>query len=136
MKVKDTMPGPSGDLALQIIAMPRDTNPNGDIFAGWLISQMDLAAATTAGEISKGRVVTVAVERMEFLSPVRVGDQIRCYTRLLDTGRSSMKIEVEVWIKDSTSSEYRKVTNATFIFVAVKEDGGIRTLPSSLSDVI
>lgn len=135
MRSRNNSVAPSGDMTLKVIAMPKDTNPQGDIFAGWLIMQMDMAVATKAQEISKGRVVTVAVERMEFLSPVRVGDQVACYTRLTDTGRSSMKFEVEVWVKDAHSAEHRKVTQATFIYVAVKEDGGIRSLPSGLSDL-
>lgn len=127
----DSNIGPSGRLTLQVVTMPKDTNPNGDIFAGWLISQMDLAAATIAGQISKGRASTVVMERVEFLSPVSIGDQVSCYTELLDSGRSSMKIRVEVYVTDSHANQTRKVTEAVFIYVAINEIGGIRVLPNS-----
>ncbi|MDX1452165.1 MAG: acyl-CoA thioesterase [Oleiphilaceae bacterium] len=124
------MPTPSGQLMLQIQALPRDTNAHGDIYAGWLIQQMDLAAAACAGQISKGRATTVAMERIEFMSPVSVGDHVSCYTDLLDTGRSSMKIKVEVYVKDSRGENSAKVTEGVFIYVAINEMGGIRTLPN------
>lgn len=132
MNMKSMEPGlgPSGHLTLQVIAMPRDTNPHGDIYAGWLMGQMDLAAATAAGQISKGRATTVAIDRVEFLSPVSVGDQVSCYTELLDTGRSSMKIRVEVFVTDARASQTRKVTEGIFIYVAINDMGGIRQLPS------
>ena len=101
-----------------------------NIFAGWLMSQMDLAAATAAGQISKGRATTVAIDRVEFLSPVSVGDQVSCYTELLDTGRSSMKIGVEVFVTDARANQTRKVTEGVFIYVAINDMGGIRQLPS------
>ncbi|MFT6029393.1 MAG: acyl-CoA thioesterase YciA [Oleiphilaceae bacterium] len=130
MKSMDSGRGPGGKLTLQVIAMPKDTNPYGDIFAGWLMSQMDLAAATAAGQISKGRATTVAIDRVEFLSPVSVGDQVSCYTDLLDTGRSSMKIRVEVFVTDARANQTRKVTEGVFIYVAINDMGGIRQLPS------
>lgn len=123
-------PSPKGDLALQVIPQPRDTNANGDIYAGWLVQQMDLAAALTAGRISHGRTATVAIDRMEFLSPVRLGSQVSCYTRLDDVGRSSMKINVEVWTLDRNAHRPRKVTEAQFVFVAIDENGRIRPVPS------
>jgi len=127
----DSNVGPSGRLTLQVIAMPRDTNPNGDIYAGWLIKQMDLAAATTASQVSKGRATTVVMERVEFFSPVTVGDQVSCFTELLDTGRSSMKIKVEVYVTDANASQTRKVTETVFIYVAINDMGGIRHLPNN-----
>ena len=130
MRTEDSALGPSGRLTLQVIAMPKDTNPSGDIFAGWLISQMDMAAATIAGRVSKGRAATVAVDRVEFLSPVSVGDQVSCYTELLDTGRSSMKIKVEVYVTDARATRTCKVTEAVFIYVAINDMGGIRQLPN------
>ena len=130
MKLVDTGIDPTGNLTLQVVAMPRDTNPNGDIYAGWLMEQMDLAGATAASQISKGRSTTVAMERVEFLSPVAVGDQISCYTDLIDTGRSSIKILVEVYVIDALGGQPRKVTETTFIYVAINEMGGIRQLPA------
>jgi len=131
MKLVDTGMGPSGKLTLQLIAMPKDTNANGDIYAGWLMEKMDLAGATAASNVSKGRTTTVAMERVEFLSPVVVGDQISCYTELVDTGRSSIKILVEVYVIDVISGQAKKVTETTFIYVAINEMGGIRQLPAT-----
>jgi acyl-CoA hydrolase len=86
----DTHPLPFGELALQTIAMPKDTNANGDIFGGWLLSQMDLAGSITASELAEGRVATVAIEGMSFLTPVHVGAVVSCYCDVLETGRSSV----------------------------------------------
>lgn len=130
MKAKETEEKPRGQLSLQVVALPKDTNAYGDIYAGWLISQMDLAASMLAGQISRGRSTTVAIERVEFLNPVVVGEHVRCYTELLDTGRSSMKIRVEAFACDPHSTRCTKVTEAMFIYVAINEMGGIRTLPA------
>lgn len=130
MRNSDSGLGPQGQLTLQVVAMPKDTNATGDIFAGWLLGQMDIAAAMAAGQISQGRATTVAVERVEFLSPVAVGDRVSCYTELMDTGRSSMKIRVEVYATDSAGQQTTKVTEAVFIYVAINEMGGIREIPN------
>jgi acyl-CoA thioesterase YciA len=120
---------PVGNLILQVIPMPGDTNPSGDIFAGWLVKQMDLAASTTAGSISGGRTATVAIERMEFLAPIRVGSKVGIYTKLKDIGHSSMKINVEVWCQYINDNTARKVTSAEFVFVAIDAKGNIRKVP-------
>jgi len=125
----DDKPKPRGELTLQIIPLPSDTNANGDVFAGWLVKQMDIAAATMAGRTSLGRNATVAMDRMEFLSPLRVGSQVSCYCELVDIGRSSMKIHVEVWTLDRTSKTPRKVTEGLFVYVAIDEHGLIREVP-------
>ncbi|PCM42939.1 acyl-CoA thioesterase [Marinobacter sp. ANT_B65] len=125
----DDKPKPRGDLVLQIVPLPQDTNANGDVFAGWLVKQMDIAAATMAGRISLGRNATVAMDRMEFLSPLRVGSQVGCYCELVDIGRSSMKINVEVWTLDRTAKNPRKVTEGRFVYVAIDEQGRIREVP-------
>ncbi|HDZ36924.1 MAG TPA: acyl-CoA thioesterase [Marinobacter sp.] len=125
----DDKPKPRGDLTLQIVPLPQDTNANGDVFAGWLVKQMDIAAATTAGRISLGRNATVAMDGMEFLSPLRVGSQVGCYCELVDIGRSSMKINVEVWTLDRTAKTPRKVTEGRFVYVAIDEHGRIREVP-------
>ncbi|MDX5299740.1 MAG: acyl-CoA thioesterase [Gammaproteobacteria bacterium] len=129
MRSDEDKPSPQGELALQVMPMPSDTNANGDVYAGWLVKQMDLAAALSAGRISQGRTATVAIERMEFLSPLRVGSQVACYTRLIDIGRSSMRINVEVWTRDAAASHFRKVTEALFVFVAIDGNGRIRAVP-------
>jgi acyl-CoA thioesterase YciA len=128
----DDKPMPRGELTLQIIPLPADTNANGDVFAGWLVKQMDLAAATMAGRISQGRNATVAMDRMEFLSPLRVGSQVGCYCDLVDIGRSSMKISVEVWTLDRTAKHPRKVTEGLFVYVAIDEHGRIREVPEQV----
>ncbi len=130
MNTKVSEEKPRGRLSLQVVALPRDTNAYGDIYAGWLVGQMDLAAAMLAGQISRGRSTTVAIDRVEFLNPVVVGEHISCYTELLDTGRSSMKIRVEAFATDPHTGRHSKVTEAVFIYVAINEMGGIRTLPA------
>jgi acyl-CoA thioesterase YciA len=127
----DANPLPYGDLALQTIAMPRDTNASGDIFGGWLLSQMDLAGSITASEIAEGRVATVAVEGMSFLTPVHVGAVVSCYCDVLETGRSSVRIMVEVWINSKHDGEPLKVTEGEFIYVAIDEDKRTRVIPQS-----
>ncbi|GAB7530326.1 acyl-CoA thioesterase [Pseudomonas sp. 3A(2025)] len=122
-------PTPQGDLALQITALPRETNGFGDIYGGWLVSQMDLAGTAMASKIAGGRVATVAIDRMAFLVPVAVGEQLTFYTRTLEVGRTSIKMQVEVWSDDPLTSEWRKVTEAAFVFVAIDVNGRTRSVP-------
>jgi acyl-CoA thioesterase YciA len=128
--LNDDIPAPRGELITQVVPLPSDTNPNGDVFAGWLVRHMDIAAATLAGRISQGRNATVAMDRMEFLSPLRVGSQVGCYGELMEVGRSSMKINIEVWTLDRTAKTPRKVTEGLFIYVAIDEHGRIREVPA------
>src|SRR3954449_1956223 len=114
---------PKGELVIQTIAMPRDTNRNGDIFGGWLVSQMDLGGAILASKISKARVVTVAMEGMSFLQPVRVGDIVACYARVEKIGNSSMRIPIEVWVNRFMTCEEVRVTEGVFVYVAVDAAG-------------
>ncbi len=122
-------PIPQGDLALQITALPRETNGFGDIFGGWLVAQMDLAGTAMASKVAGGRVATVAIDRMAFLVPVAVGAQLSFYTQALEIGRSSIQMMVEVWSDDPLSSEWRKVTEAVFVFVAIDGSGRTRSVP-------
>jgi acyl-CoA thioesterase YciA len=122
-------PIPQGDLALQITALPRETNGFGDIFGGWLVAQMDLAGTAMASKVAGGRVATVAIDRMAFLVPVAVGAQLYFYTQALEIGRSSIQMMVEVWSDDPLSSEWRKVTEAVFVFVAIDGSGRTRSVP-------
>lgn len=124
----DSTPIPQGDLSLQTIAMPRDTNANGDIFGGWLLSQMDLAGGIAAAEIAGGRVATVAIDGMAFLTPVHVGAVVTCYTDILEVGRSSIRVMVEVWINSKHDGEPLKVTEGEFVFVAIDQNGRTRTV--------
>ncbi len=122
------MTEPDGELAIRTIAMPADTNPNGDIFGGWLMSQMDLAASSLAHTRAHGRVATVAVDGMSFLSPVFVGDEVSLYAKMLSTGRSSMRIFVEAWRRPRHDAARVKVTEATFVFVAIDDQRRSRPL--------
>jgi acyl-CoA thioesterase YciA len=114
---------------IRTVAMPADANPDGDIFGGWLMSQMDLAAASVAAKASRGRVATAHVEAMEFRSPVFVGDEVSLFARMLSRGRTSMKIEVAAWRRARDSDVTLKVTEAVFIYVAIGEDFRPRPLP-------
>ena len=127
----DTTPLPQGDLALQTIAMPKDTNASGDIFGGWLLSQMDLAGGIAAAEVADGRVSTVAIDGMAFLTPVHVGAVVTCYTDILEVGRTSVRIMVEVWINSKHDGEPIKVTEGEFVFVAIDENGRTRAVPKA-----
>ncbi|TNF06437.1 MAG: acyl-CoA thioesterase [Gammaproteobacteria bacterium] len=126
-------PAPCGELTLQTIAMPKDTNASGDIFGGWLMSQMDLGSAIMAQRIAKGRVATVAISEMAFLRPVPVGAIVSCYCELVEVGRSSMSINVEVWINIESTNEPAKVTEGQFVFVAIDEEGNTRKVDKQLS---
>ncbi|AOV97159.1 acyl-CoA thioesterase [Edwardsiella hoshinae] len=124
---------PAGELVLRTLAMPADTNANGDIFGGWIMSQMDIGGAILAKEIAEGRVVTVAVNAITFLKPVAVGDVVCCYARCIRTGRSSITVNIEVWVKKVASEPIGQrecVTEAVFTYVAVNDDNKSRALPS------
>ena len=123
----DTNPEPNGDLTLQTIAMPADTNADGDIFGGWLMSQMDMAGGICAASRADGRVATVAVDGMVFLTPVKVGDVVSCYTEILEVGRSSIRIGVEVWT--NVQEDPMKVTEGEFVFVAIDDNRRTRIVP-------
>jgi len=114
---------PHGELVIRTIAMPADTNPSGDIFGGWLMSQMDLGAAIYARNLSRSRVTTVAVDGMAFLNPVSVGDIINCYASLLKVGHTSMKIDVEAWVQRGADGRLLRVTEGVFTYVAIDEAG-------------
>lgn len=122
---------PKGSLILRTLAMPSDTNANGDIFGGWIMSQMDMGGAILAKEIAKGRVVTACVDSMSFLRPVAVGDVVCCYGTCTKLGRTSMQVKVEVWIKKVAegTGERQCVTEALFTFVAIDKNGKPREIP-------
>jgi acyl-CoA thioesterase YciA len=127
----DTSNEPKGNPAIRTLAMPGDTNPNGDIFGGWVMAQMDLAGGITAGWRAQGRVATVAVEAMSFLKPVKVGDVVCVYTDIIREGTTSMTIKVELWALRQSSLLREKVTEGDFTFVAIGADGKKRALPPS-----
>jgi len=119
------------EAVIRTIAMPADTNPAGDIFGGWLMSQMDLAAGNAAARRARGRCATVAVEGIAFHSPVHVGDEISVYADLADVGRTSMKFKVEAWRRSRDGDVEIKVTEAIFVFVALDSGGRPRPVPPS-----
>jgi acyl-CoA thioesterase YciA len=127
----ETMTTPRGSLALQTIAMPADTNANGDIFGGWIMAQMDLGCSILARDRAKGRVATIAVDGMTFHKPVHVGDVVSIHAEMLRDGTTSMQIAVEVWVKRFPEGEHTKVTEAHFVFVAVDASGKKRALPKT-----
>jgi len=121
--------------AIKIAAMPKDTNPGGSIFGGWIMSQIDIAAGIAALERAKGRVVTVAVNSMEFHEPVFVGDIVSCYTDIIKTGNTSITVKVDVYAERKPSNkEIVKVTQAELTFVALDEDRKPRQLPNLDTD--
>jgi acyl-CoA thioesterase YciA len=122
---------PKGRLSTRAIAMPADTNPFGNVFGGWLMSQMDLAGGTHAYRRALGQVATVAVEAMEFHQPVFVGDEVSCYTEISKVGRTSIAVRVEAWVRRHGGNDRLvKVTSATFTYVAVDGDSNKRQVPA------
>ena len=116
--------------AVRMLAMPADTNPSGDIFGGWLMSQMDIAGGIAAAARAKGRAVTVAVEGMEFHQPVYVGDLVSCYADVVATGTTSITVKVETLARRRAGGETVKVTEGTIVFVAIDADGRPRPVPA------
>jgi len=123
---------PNGELAIQTLAMPASTNANGDIFGGWIVSQMDLAAGILAKKTALGRVATIAIHSMTFLKPVHVGDVISCHVSLIKQGNTSMTIGVEVWALPATQTDRYQVTDGVFVFVAIDEQGRPRQVPKKI----
>ncbi len=126
---------PQGNLILCTLAMPADTNPNGDIFGGWVLSQMDIAGGILAKEVTQGRTVTVAVDGMKFIKPIQVGDVVCCYGEVDRIGNTSIALKLEVWVKPLSKSECGnnpfKVTEGRFVYVAVDENRQKRNIPKS-----
>jgi acyl-CoA thioesterase YciA len=114
---------PKGALVIQTVAMPKDTNPSGDIFGGWLLSQMDLGAGIMAHKMSSHRMVTVAVNSMSFIRPVYVGDTIGCYGTVIKKGHTSVTIKIEVWVQRYEEDLIQKVTEGDFTMVAIDRSG-------------
>ncbi len=117
------MTKPRGELAYQTVAMPADTNANGDIFGGWLVSRMDMAAGIIGRYRAKSRVVTVAIEKLLFLKRVYVGDTVTCYAEIIKVGRTSMTINMEVWTLSLQDESPKKVAEGIFVFVAIDDHG-------------
>ncbi|OYW36569.1 acyl-CoA thioesterase [Brevundimonas aurifodinae] len=120
---------PDGQLVGRVIAMPADTNPEGDIFGGWLLAQMDLAGSTPAFDLAHGRCATVAVDAMVFHQPVSVGDEVSLYATVLKAGRTSVRVRVEAWKRPRSSEQVTRVTEGVFTYVAIDADRKPRPLP-------
>ena len=121
-------PEPHGALTIRTLAMPADTNPAGDIFGGWVMSQMDIAGAIAAVERARGRVVTVAVEAMTFIAPVKVGDILCVYTSIERVGVTSITVAVEAWARRNRLDDRVKVTDGHFVYVSLGDDGHKRLI--------
>src|SRR5262249_26144060 len=121
---------PGVEPALRTIAMPADANASGDIFGGWVLSQMDLAGGSTAAQRARGRVATVAVTGMSFHLPVFVGDEVSCYGRVVKVGRSSITVPIGSWARRHRTGERIKVTEGTFTYVAIGADRKPRPVPT------
>jgi acyl-CoA thioesterase YciA len=119
---------PKGSLTIRTLAMPADTNPAGDIFGGWVMSQMDIAGAIAAVERAQGRVVTVAVEAMTFIAPVKVGDILCVYTTIERVGNTSITVGLEAWARRNRLDDRVKVTEGRFVYVSLGEDGQKRRI--------
>ena len=119
---------PAGQPAIRVTAMPADTNANGDIFGGWLMGQMDMGAGLVAARIARGRVATVAMDGMQFLFPVNVGDEVSVYCEVTKTGRTSITIATEAWRRHRFEEVAIKVTAAVFTFVAIDDNGRPRAV--------
>ena len=125
---------PQDEPALRTLAMPADANPNGDIFGGWVLAQMDLAGGVVAARRAGGRMVTVAVEAMRFHAPIAIGDLVTCYARVTKTGRTSITVAIETWARRRRGPKEVRVTEGTFIYVAIDEEGHPRPLPDETAE--
>lgn len=126
----DQYPQPNGELMIQTIALNSDTNQYGDIYGGWLASKMDLAASIAAARTARGKVATVAIDNISFLSAVNIGSIVSCYTLVRGIGRSSIKLDVEAWVQhEEEGVECTKVSEGRFVFVAVDDNGRTRAIP-------
>lgn len=126
----ETPDEPRGELTTRTLAMPADANPNGDIFGGWVLSQMDIAGGIAASQRAEGRVATVAIDAMTFIRPVNVGDILCVYTDIERTGRTSITVHLEAWVLRQRMGERVKVTDGKFVFVAIDDTGQPRPLPA------
>lgn len=120
---------PKGKLTIRTLAMPADSNPSGDIFGGWVLSQMDIAAGICAVERARCRTVTVALDSMSFIEPVKIGDVLCVYSDLISVGNTSLDIHVEAWTQHARLGNEKKVTEARFKFVALGDDGRPMPVP-------
>ena len=127
--IEEHKPG-ERQLAIRVLAMPADANAFGDIFGGWLMSQVDIAGSTVACEVAQGRVVTVAVNNFEFIKPVLVGDLVSCYSEVTKVGRTSIAVDTEVFVeREQDPTSVHRVAEATVTYVAVDNKGKPKKVP-------
>jgi len=119
---------PKGEMMIRTLAMPADTNPAGDIFGGWVLSQMDIAGGILTKKMSKGRTVTVAVDAMKFHLPVHVGDVLCCYCEIIKIGKSSAAVKIEAWTSPAEETERILVTEGLFTYVALDKNRKARPM--------
>ncbi|MBT3991467.1 MAG: acyl-CoA thioesterase [Rhodospirillaceae bacterium] len=130
--IEDAAEKPEGDRTITVVAQPADTNPSGDIFGGWILSQMDIAGGVAASRRAEGRTVTIGVLEMEFHKPVRVGDLVSCYTQVQKIGTTSIAIKIEAWTTNHYHpSPLKKVTEGVFTYVAIDENRKPRVIPNN-----
>ena len=120
---------PETEPTVRTVPMPSDVNANGDIFGGWVLSQMDIAGGVLASDRAQGRVVTIAIEAMRFHKPIAVGDIVSLYGKIVEIGRTSVTVHLETWARRNSSGKEVKVTEGTFVYVAIATDGKPRVLP-------
>ena len=125
---------PRGQLTTRTLAMPADANPSGDIFGGWVLSQMDIAAGICAGQRAQGRVATVAIDAMKFIRPVSVGDVLCVYAEIVKVGRTSLAVHLEAWVLKGRVGGRVKVTDGLFTFVAIDDTRQPRVVPPDEAD--
>lgn len=127
--MSDAPTKPDGELTIRVMPMPADLNSAGDVFGGWVMSQMDLGSSILAVRRARGRVATVAVDSMHFVRPVQVGDIFNCYGKIVREGRTSVTVRLEAWVERKDSFKMEKVTEADFTFVALDANGKPTPLP-------
>ena len=127
---------PCGDLCIRTLAMPADTNQNGDIFGGWLLAQMDVGGGVFAAKVAKSRTVTVAIDAMNFRKPVYVGDLVSVYANVVRIGRTSVTVHLEAWVlRRRESQSMILVTGGNFTYVSIDEQGKPQAVPQSSAPV-
>jgi acyl-CoA thioesterase YciA len=124
---------PEGELVIRTMAMPKDTNGSGDIFGGWLISQMDIGSAILAMKTTKRRTATVAIDKMVFVKPVQVGDVVCCYAKVQRIGNTSVTMQVQAWVRNFQSDNSVQVAEGLFTFVALDAQGKPTPIPRDAS---
>lgn len=120
---KTALTEPTGDLVIRTIAMPADANRYGDIFGGWVVSQMDLGGAVLAHQCSHHRMTTIAIDGMVFIRPIMIGDVVSCYATIVKKGNTSVGIKVEIWVDRLKETASQKVTEGLFTYVSIDEKG-------------